>query len=58
MKPDALPIYAIIDRRRDGTRRVVGEFVDPGTAAAAAEQLREAGAIVEVELISRVDPPT
>jgi hypothetical protein len=59
MKPDAPALYAVVDRRQDGTRRIVGEYVDPRAAAAAAEQLRAAGAVdVTVELISRVDPLT
>ena len=59
MKPDAPALYCVVDRRQDGRPRIVVEYVDPRAAAAAAEQLRAAGAVdVTVELISRVDPPT
>ena len=57
MKPDALPpLYAVIDRRQDGQRRIVSEHVHPAIAAAAAELLRSLGADAHVELISRIDP--
>jgi hypothetical protein len=58
MKPEPPPVYALIDHRQDGRRRIVGEFIDPGAAAAAAKLLRDAGAEVEVELIARIDAAT
>jgi hypothetical protein len=50
------PLYTVVDRRRDGQRRIVGEYVDPELAHAAAALLNAAGSDAHVELISRVDP--
>ena len=36
----ARPLYAVIDHRQDGARRIVGEYVDPIVATAAADLLR------------------
>lgn len=47
-------IYAVIDRRRDGKPRIVGEFADPQAARAAADLLRWAGDPVELVLITAV----
>ncbi len=54
MKSDA-PIYAVVDRRTDGTLRIVSTFVDPDVATKAADLLRRAGSDARVELIARVD---
>ena len=32
--PDALPVYALLDRRQDGRRRILSEHVDPEIARA------------------------
>lgn len=37
------PLYALIDRRRDGRPRIVSEFAGPATARAALELLTWAG---------------
>lgn len=50
------PLYAVVDHRRDGQRRVVGEYVDPDLARAAAALLNAAGSDARVELISRTEP--
>ena len=52
---DASPrLYAVVDHRTDGRPRIVGEFVDPRDACAAAELLRAAGAEVDVALITSI----
>lgn len=49
----AAPIYAVIDKRYDGSERIVLEVVDPQHAAAAAELLRAQGdRDVRVDLLS------
>lgn len=51
---DSGALYAVCDLRRDGKRRIVGEFTDPSEAARAAQLLRWAGADATVELITSV----
>jgi len=46
----SVAIYVVLDRRYDGRLRVVGEYVDPKSAAYAAQLLRAAGADAYVEL--------
>ena len=41
------PIYAVVDKRRDGRMRVVSEFADPAAARTAADLLRAAGGSFE-----------
>jgi hypothetical protein len=57
MKPDAPPVYAIVDHRQGGKPRIVGEYVDPLAATVAADLVRAAGADVQVELISSIVGP-
>lgn len=45
-------LYVVLDRRADGSRRIIDRFIDPVAANAAADLLRSAGAAVEVELVS------
>lgn len=57
----ALPLYALVDRRRDGRPRIVAEYRDPQAAHDAARLLRWAGTPVRVVLVSAIrdnDTPT
>jgi hypothetical protein len=49
-----VPLYAVIDRRRDGKSRIVSEHLDPHSARAAADLLAWAGDAVEVVLLSTI----
>lgn len=51
----APPVYAILDRRRDGNPRIVGEYTDPAAARSAADLLRWAGSPAEVVLITSIE---
>lgn len=50
--PDAAPLYAVVDRRADGRRRIVAEYRDPLDARTHADALRLAGDPAEVVLLS------
>lgn len=52
------PLYALIDRRRDGRPRIVSEHVDPESARRAADLLRWAGDAVEIVLLTAVRDDT
>lgn len=45
-------VYLLVDRRRDGKMRILGEFVDPQTALYHARLLRWAGSPAQVLLAS------
>lgn len=50
------PIYALRDRRADGTLRTIARFNDPREAAAAADALRRAGdQSANAEIVPTVD---
>lgn len=44
-------LYRVVDRRTDGSRRVVAELASPGDAAAHRDVLAAAGAAVDVEIV-------
>ncbi len=48
------PLYAIIERRRDGRPRIVAEYADPQSAHDAAVLMRWAGDAVEVVLVTAI----
>lgn len=48
------PLYAIIDRRRDGRPRIIAEYADPKVVHDAALLMRWAGDPVEVGLVTAV----
>ena len=47
---DPPALYAVVDHRHDGRRRIVGEYVDPSVARAAGELLRTAGSDADVRI--------
>jgi hypothetical protein len=51
----APPLYAVIDRRRDGRRRIVSAHSDPHDARRAADLLRWAGDPVELGLVTAIE---
>ena len=55
MNTTAPPLYRLLDRRQDGTRRVIAEVAEPADAAAQQELLIAAGATVDVEIIDADD---
>lgn len=49
------PVYLLVDRRADGTMRIVGEFVDPDLCLHHAKMLRWAGCPAQILLARDVD---
>lgn len=52
---DAMPVYAVCDKRRDGRLRILAEFREPHDAREHARMLRWAGDPCEVLLVSRLE---
>lgn len=52
---NAPALYAVVDFRYDGRPRVIGTFVDPDAAVAAADLLRAVGSDARVELLAALD---
>jgi hypothetical protein len=50
-----VPLYAILERRTDGCRRIIAEFRDPAAASTCAALLRAAGSDCSVCLISSIE---
>lgn len=52
-------LYRLLDRRQDGTSRIVATFDDPAEARAAFDALRRAGdTSAELEVVAALDPLT
>ena len=52
---DGLPVYAVTDERRDGTRRILATYIHPACAKVHVAQLRMAGAdSAEVLLLASI----
>lgn len=56
-RPDASPLYAVVDRRADGRPRVLAQYVDPEDARLHADVLRRVGDPAEVVLVSAIRVP-
>ena len=52
--PAHAPVYAVVSKRQDGHRRIVGEYAEPSEALGAAKLLRWAGDPAEVVVLTRL----